>query len=89
MPEYDWLQYNLTWFEKGPSERFAGEAVLIWPSRSLLLEHGVISAASDCIEGELPVASHHLKWLASISPVAIDLATYDYFVGVSGCCANS
>jgi len=89
MREYDWLQYNLTWFEKDPSDSLVGEVALLWPSKCLLVSYGVIPSDANCIEGELPVSDEHLVWLASISPVAIDLSKYDYLVGLSGCWANS
>ena len=87
MREYDWLQYDLTWFEKD-SDYLVGEDVLIWPSKPVLIKYGVIAASQDCIEGEMPVLPEHLDWLKPISPVDIDLARYDYFIGVHGCWAN-
>lgn len=87
MPNYDWLEYDLTWFEKD-SDSLVGEDVLIWPSKSVLLRYGVITASQDCIEGELPVVPEHLVWLKSLCSGSIDLARFDYFIGVHGCWAN-
>jgi hypothetical protein len=89
MREYDWLQYQLSWFEKAPSEAFVGEAVLLWPSRTTLLDEGLILPHQNCTEGTLPVTAKHLHWLSAQVPVPVDLQRYDYFVEALGCWSST